>query len=96
MNRRRFFSVLAAGVAGLAIDPERLVWTPGAKTHILPPAEGWKEIHDAQREYDRLRSMELDMRLKFVRHVNGEFPARIDVLYGMQMVKPELAVRINA
>ena len=45
MNRRRFFSVLAAGVAGLAIDPERLVWTPGAKTHILPPPQGWGTVN---------------------------------------------------
>ena len=41
MNRRAFLQTLAAGLAGAALDPERLTWKPGAKTHILPPAQGW-------------------------------------------------------
>ncbi len=44
ITRRGFFSILAAAVAGtaaVAIDPERLNWSPGQKTHILPPAGGW-------------------------------------------------------
>ena len=39
MNRRHFISVLGLG-ATLALDPERLLWVPGArKIFIPPPAE---------------------------------------------------------
>ena len=37
MNRRAFFGALGAGAAGFVIDPERLLWRPGAKTFFLPP-----------------------------------------------------------
>lgn len=36
MNRRGFLSLLGLGAAGLAIDPERLLWVPGQKTIFLP------------------------------------------------------------
>jgi hypothetical protein len=36
VNRRGFLEAAALAVAGLAIDPERLIWTPGAKTIIIP------------------------------------------------------------
>jgi hypothetical protein len=36
MNRRGFLQTLAAGLAGAALDPERLLWKPGAKTFFLP------------------------------------------------------------
>lgn len=45
MNRRGFFKALgiaAAGAVATAVDPERLLWTPGATTHILPPPQGWR------------------------------------------------------
>ncbi len=38
MNRRGFLGAAAAAVAALAIDPERLLWVPGAKTIFIPPA----------------------------------------------------------
>lgn len=38
MNRRAFFQRAAIGAAALAVDPERLLWTPGAKTIFVPPA----------------------------------------------------------
>lgn len=45
MDRRRFLEVLARGLAAAAstavIDPEKLLWVPGAKTIITPPASGW-------------------------------------------------------
>jgi hypothetical protein len=37
MNRRAFLTTLAAGLAGAALDPERLLWVPGKKTIFLPP-----------------------------------------------------------
>ena len=36
MNRRGFLFGLAAGF-GLALDPERLLWRPGAKLISIPP-----------------------------------------------------------
>lgn len=36
LNRRGFIGALAAAAAGLAIDPERLLWTPSAKRIFLP------------------------------------------------------------
>jgi hypothetical protein len=36
MNRRAFLQALLAGSAGFALDPERLLWVPGAKTIFLP------------------------------------------------------------
>ena len=38
MNRRGFLSALGALSAAFALDPERLLWVPGAKTVFLPPA----------------------------------------------------------
>ena len=59
MNRRAFLGLLATATVGLALDPEQLAWQP-KRTYILPPAEGWKQIHDWQREYNRLRSMQAE------------------------------------
>ena len=36
MDRRSFLTALATGAAALAFDPERLLWTPGAKTIFIP------------------------------------------------------------
>jgi hypothetical protein len=36
MNRRVFLRTLTAGVAGMVLDPDRLLWTPGTKTIFLP------------------------------------------------------------
>lgn len=38
MNRRSFLSSAIASVAALAIDPERLLWVPGAKKIFIPPS----------------------------------------------------------
>ena len=32
MNRRAFLALVASGVAGLTLDPERLLWVPRQKT----------------------------------------------------------------
>lgn len=36
MNRRGFLATFAAVAAGVVLDPERLLWLPGAKTIFLP------------------------------------------------------------
>ena len=38
MNRRGFLQSAIAAASALAVDPERLLWTPGAKTIFIPPA----------------------------------------------------------
>ena len=41
MNRRAFLSTLSAtigaGIVSATLDPERLLWVPGAKTIFVPP-----------------------------------------------------------
>jgi hypothetical protein len=37
MNRRHFLQVLGGAAAAIALDPERALWVPGAKTIFLPP-----------------------------------------------------------
>lgn len=36
MNRRAFLRTLLGSAAALTLDPERLLWVPGAKTIFLP------------------------------------------------------------
>lgn len=36
MNRRGFLGLVGAGAAGFVLDPEQLLWRPGAKTIFLP------------------------------------------------------------
>lgn len=36
MNRRGFLSLLGAGAAALALDPERALWVPGKKLISIP------------------------------------------------------------
>ncbi len=38
MKRRNFLAMAATALAGLAIDPEKLLWTPGAKKIFIPAA----------------------------------------------------------
>ena len=38
MDRRGFLSFLGAAVAGATLDPERLLWKPGAKLISIPAA----------------------------------------------------------
>lgn len=48
MNRRGFLASAIAAVGTLAIDPERLIWTPGAKTIFVPaaiPDDPWAELY---------------------------------------------------
>lgn len=36
MNRRGFIGAIGAALAGSMLDPERLLWVPGAKTISIP------------------------------------------------------------
>jgi hypothetical protein len=52
IDRRGFLAALAAGTAGLVLDPERALWRPGQRTFFLPPVpktlatDGWS-VSDA-------------------------------------------------
>lgn len=84
MNRRRFLSLLGAGVAAMALDPERALWKPEAKTIFLPPVTGWSDR-------DRIS-------IRCVREYSLTMPSptpfRMDVLYGVAVLRPELACRV--
>lgn len=36
MNRREFLALGSAATAAMVLDPERLLWVPGARTFFLP------------------------------------------------------------
>ena len=44
MNRRRFLSTLGLAAAGLAFDPERLLWVPGRKKIFIPSQEWGQSV----------------------------------------------------
>ena len=62
MNRRGFFGLLGAGLAGFALDPERLLWVPGQKTFFLPSGVRFQDpvflapewVEAFQRLFDKL------------------------------------------
>ena len=54
MDRRRFLESLILGASALAIDPERLLWTPGAKTIFIPPP--LRVVRYVEERWVRLRS----------------------------------------
>lgn len=39
MNRRGFLGAIGAALAGATLDPERLLWVPGAKCISIPNAD---------------------------------------------------------
>lgn len=44
MNRRSFLRLAGIGAAGMALDPERLLWVPGQKTFFLPTVKPYVTI----------------------------------------------------
>lgn len=96
MKRRAFLALLASAAVGLAVDPDLAAWKPKQKTFILPPAAGWKAIHDAQWEYNRLQSQAMDgISMRIVRQFDGVAQVhRLDVLYGWSTLRPKLACRV--
>lgn len=48
MNRRNFLTLLAAGVAGAALDPDFLKWEPGARRYfdLHVPRVAWLQRGD--------------------------------------------------
>lgn len=44
MNRRGFLSFLGAAVVVVQADPDRLVWTPGAKLISIPAPDDMRKL----------------------------------------------------
>lgn len=110
MNRRGFLALLATSAVGLAVDADLANWTPHQKTYILPPPQGWLApngaeywyrphvLLGAQREYNRLQSQQMDGNsMRFIKQFDADVRgvARLDVLYGVGLIKPGLGVRIQ-
>src|SRR5690242_9575898 len=53
MNRRAFLAAIAAG----AVDPERLLWRPGARLISIarPSLHGWEVVYDEPEFYESPR-----------------------------------------
>lgn len=93
MKRRDFLARLLAGATGAAlaatVDLDKLLWVPGARTIFLPSVQpallgvDWAQGQDG-------------ISIRFVRQfdVASELVERLDVLYGMGTIRPELGCRI--
>jgi hypothetical protein len=78
MNRRDFLQRLLAGgvgaAAALEFDYERLLWVPGAKTIVLPPAGGWAGNTFLTPDWVTREALRvLERNLSFVRQVSREY-----------------------
>jgi hypothetical protein len=51
MNRRKFLNLFGLGAAAFTLDPELLLWTPGAKTIFIPPPASYDAITAAILKY---------------------------------------------
>lgn len=75
MNRRGFLQLLGLAALGLAaapvlaLDPERRLWVPGAKTIFLPPVRGFAYDQWITHETVRL----LEQRLQFERLIRQRY-----------------------
>jgi hypothetical protein len=111
-SRRQFLAQLAAGVVGLVVgeDLERALWTPGARTHFLPSRTNPNNPSALTLPTaEQIRAMAAPMRglfnpdpglsIRYAKAYNVDtdgFVARMDVLYGFAVLRPELAVRIGS
>jgi len=46
ITRRGFLQTFGLAAAAFSMDPERLLWVPGAKTIFIPEAAGKVEVYD--------------------------------------------------
>lgn len=91
MTRRNFLRAVGVAAAALVADPELALWKPGAKTIVLPPATGWKlpAVSDKQ----------IGISLRYIREYDiaaDRFSVKLDVLYGMAVLRPDLAMKLIA
>lgn len=82
MNRRSFLASVAASLVGVAFDPDLLAWRPGVKSYHFAP---------------RVRLAEPGLSIRFTRELASlrtHSVHRVDVLYGVAVLKPDLALRL--
>lgn len=94
MNRRGFLSLLGLGTAGMVLDPEQLLWRPGAKKIFLPAAQG---ITFRKEAFDEcFKDDELGISIRYMREYrpDGRTNAQFDVLYGWRNLKPDHFARV--
>lgn len=84
MNRRKFLEgMIAAGLAA-AIDVDKLLWVPGAKTISIPPPAGLA-FH---KEAFSMAAIDLPISIRFLRSYDidnmyiSRFDARVLWVYG--------------
>ena len=54
MNRREWLKLILSGAAGLALDPEKLLWVPGQKTIFIPSGKILTYSQIVSMEYARI------------------------------------------
>lgn len=54
IGRRGFLGAMATAAAGMTLDPERLLWVPGAKTFFLPPEKPTHPLLEQWKALDRM------------------------------------------
>ena len=69
MNRREWLKLILSGAAGLALDPEKLLWVPGQKTIFIPSGKILTYSQIVSMEYARI-----------IPHLNNVFE-RDDMFY---------------
>lgn len=78
VNRRAFLQIAGAAVAGLAIDPERLLWTPGQTVSVTVVEEFGVSFEWVTREVLRLMEKNLKLADTFDRSYDRQFIASYD------------------
>ena len=77
MHRRTFLRGLLAAMGGAVLDPERLLWVPGAKTIVLPPVTGWQGHTFVTADWIAHEALQvLKKNLAFARTINLEYATR--------------------
>jgi hypothetical protein len=96
MNRRGFLGALFGSAGALVVDPERALWTPGAKLISIPrrTAAGWAStalikpgdvftIAGDGREYVVVQEV-----------TSSQFITRIDLIERVPLHRPEWCARV--
>lgn len=79
MNRRHFLRAALVGVAAAAtVDVEQLLWTPGAKTILLPPPIRSFDWYMDQNLIGKELAY-LTKTLQFASHINREYDSRFTI-----------------
>ncbi|MCR4375867.1 MAG: hypothetical protein NUW22_13555 [Acidobacteria bacterium] len=105
MDRRRFLHLFGAAAAGLALDPERALWVPGAKRIFLPlvvHAVPSLAFHPDAFTFVMAPLSPAQMQAQYNQmwsqvleqiEVNTAMPTRLDCLYGVATLRDDRRLR---